>query len=160
MGKEKNRIGGIEFARKNHKKAKKHSVSIIVLGTSEEKLHVWFEFFPSYLGRTKGTSKTFLSLGLRPRLQKTFSRFPFFYLGNLEKTQIRREKIFPLTCQEQLSKQNTISTYKRAKVPRLFLLTVPTYSAYKNKVSLNPSFQNLKLKHGIFFNQKNSILFR
>ena len=40
---------------------------------------------------------TFLSLGLRPRLQKIFPRFPFFYLGNLGKTQIRRGQIFPQT---------------------------------------------------------------
>ena len=37
---------------------------------------------------------TFLSLGLRPRLQKTFPRFPFFYWGNLGKTKIRRGHIF------------------------------------------------------------------
>ena len=40
-----------------------------------------------------------------------FPRFPFFYRGNLEKTQIRRVKIFPLTCQEQLSKQNVFSIF-------------------------------------------------
>ena len=38
---------------------------------------------------------TFLSLGLRPRLQKTFPRFPFFYFGNLGKTKIVRGQIFP-----------------------------------------------------------------
>ena len=38
---------------------------------------------------------TFLSLGLRPRLQKTFPRFPFFYFGNLDKPQIRRGQICP-----------------------------------------------------------------
>ena len=51
---------------------------------------------------------TFLSLGLRPRLQKLFPRFPFFYLGNLEKSQIRRGQILPQTWREQISKQNTI----------------------------------------------------
>ena len=44
---------------------------------------------------------TFLSLGLRPRLQKTFPRFPFYYFGNLGKTKIRRGQIFP-----QSSKHN------------------------------------------------------
>ena len=38
---------------------------------------------------------TFLSLCLRPRLQKTFPRFPFFYFGNLGKTKIVRGQIFP-----------------------------------------------------------------
>ena len=52
--------------------------------------------FQSYLSRKKGTSETFLSLGLfisrsrptastskiRPRLRKTFPQFPFFYFGN------------------------------------------------------------------------------
>ena len=51
---------------------------------------------------------TFLSLGLRPRLQKLFPRFPFFYLGNLEKSQIRRGQVLPQTWREQISKQNTI----------------------------------------------------
>ena len=50
---------------------------------------------------------TFLSLGLRPRLQKTFPRFPFFYFGNLDKPQIRRGQICPQTWQAQKSKQNT-----------------------------------------------------
>ena len=40
-----------------------------------------------------------------------FSRFPFFYRGNLEKTKIRRGKIFPMTSQEQLSKQNVFSIF-------------------------------------------------
>ena len=42
---------------------------------------------------------TFLSIGLRPRLQKTFPRFPFFYFGNLDKPQIRRGQICPQTWQ-------------------------------------------------------------
>ena len=76
---------------------------------SEEKfVLVWFENFPSYLGRKKGTSETFLSLGLQPRPQKPFPRFPFFYLGNLGKSQIRRGQILPQPWQEQISKQNTI----------------------------------------------------
>ena len=55
---------------------------------------------------------TFLSLGLQPRLQKTFLRFPFFYLSNLGKTKIRRGQIFP-----QSSKHNY-----RNKI--LFLLSI------------------------------------
>ena len=54
---------------------------------------------------------TFLSLGLRPRLQKTFPRFPFFYFGNLDKPQIRRGQICPQTWQAQKSKQNTINFF-------------------------------------------------
>ena len=73
-------------------KWKKHSVLIIVLASVFEKMcpHLIWEF-PSYLSRKKGTSGTFLSLGLfisrprptasaskmRPRLQKTFPQFPF-----------------------------------------------------------------------------------
>ena len=60
---------------------------------------VWFQCCPSYLSRKKGISGTFLSLGLRPRLQKTFPRFPFFYFGNLDNTSIRRGQICPQTWQ-------------------------------------------------------------
>ena len=78
-------------------KWKKHSVSIFVLTTVFEEMcpHLIWDFL-SYLSRKKGISETFLSLGLfisrprptasaskmRPRLQKTFPRFPFFYFGN------------------------------------------------------------------------------
>ena len=72
--------------------------------------HVWFEFFPSYLSRKKEISETFLGLGLRPRPQKTFPRFPFFYFGNLGKTQIRRGKILLQTWHGKKSKQNTIAS--------------------------------------------------
>ena len=44
--------------------------------------------FPSYLGWKKGISQTFRSLGLRPWLQKPFTRCPFFNLGNLEKSKL------------------------------------------------------------------------
>ena len=56
---------------------------------------VWFQCCPSYLSRKKGISGTFLSLGLRPRLQKIFPRFPFFYFGNLDNTSIRWGQICP-----------------------------------------------------------------
>ena len=60
---------------------------------------VWFQCCPSYLSRKKGIAGTFLSLGLRPRLQKIFPRFPFFYFGNLDNTSIRRGQICPQTWQ-------------------------------------------------------------
>ena len=60
---------------------------------------IWFQCCPSYLSRKKGISGTFLSLGLRPRLQKTFPWFPFFYFGNLDNTSIRRGQICPQTWQ-------------------------------------------------------------
>ena len=88
---------------------KKYSVSIFIHVTVFSKMFpnlIWH--FQSYLGRKKGTSETFLSLGLfisrprptasaskmRPRLRKTFPRFPFVYFGNLGKTQIRGQKFF------------------------------------------------------------------
>ena len=88
---------------------KKYSVSIFIHATVFSKMFphlIWH--FQSYLGRKKGTSETFLSLGLfisrprptasaskmRPRLRKTFPRFPFVYFGNLGKTQIRGQKFF------------------------------------------------------------------
>ena len=92
--------------------------------------HVWFEFFPSYLSRKKEISETFLGLGLRPRPQKTFPRFPFFYFGNLGKTQIRRGKILLQTWHGKKSKQNTIADFCIYVLRRLnFLKTLmkPTY---------------------------------
>ena len=87
----------IIYSTKKPDKWKKHSVSIFVLTTVFEKMcpHLIWDFL-SYLSRKKGISETFLSLGLfisrprptasaskmRPRLQKTFPRFPFFYFGN------------------------------------------------------------------------------
>ena len=83
------------------------------MSQSESKFfHVWFEFFPSYLSRKKEISETFLGLGLRTRHQKTFPRFPFFYFGNLGKTQIRRGKILLQTWHGKKSKQNTIFRFK------------------------------------------------
>jgi len=79
-------------------------------------VHVWFENFQVTSVNKRETRGTFLSLGLRPRLQKSFLRFPFIYLGNLEKSQTRCGQIFPQTWQEQLSKQNTIFL-----VPTIFI---------------------------------------
>ena len=70
---------------------------------------VWFENSPSYLGRKKGISETFLSFGLISHCLgfKTFPQFPFSNLSNLGKTQIRCGQILPQTWREQISKQNT-----------------------------------------------------
>ena len=91
-------------------KWKKHSVSIIVLATlfGRNLSSSDFSSSLSYLSRKKGTSETFLSLGLfisrprpaasaskiRPRLRKTFPQFPFFYFGNLEKLKSDEDKFF------------------------------------------------------------------
>ena len=57
---------------------------------------------------------TFLSLGLRPRLQKTFPRFPFFYFGNLGKTKIVRGQIFP---------QSSTTNYRN----KILLILIPEF---------------------------------
>ena len=85
------------FLRKNLKSEKNILFQFFIHVTVFSKMFphlIWH--FQSYLGRKKGTSETFLSLGLFisrprptasaskmwPRLQKTFPRFPFFYFGN------------------------------------------------------------------------------
>ena len=98
------------FTKKPWKMKKAFCFDYFSMSRSESKFfHVWFEFFPSYLSKKKEISETFLGLGLRPRPQKTFPRFPFFYFGNLGKTQIRRGKILLQTWHGKKSKQNTIS---------------------------------------------------
>ena len=97
------------FTKKPWKMKKAFCFDYFSMSRSESKFfHVWFEFFPSYLSKKKEISETFLGLGLRPRPQKTFPRFPFFYFGNLGKTQIRRGKILLQTWHGKKSKQNTI----------------------------------------------------
>ena len=99
-----------KFTKKHWKMKKAFCFDYFSMSRSESKFfHVWFEFFPSYLSKKKEISETFLGLGLRPRPQKTFPRFPFFYFGNLGKTQIRRGKILLQTWHGKKSKQNTIS---------------------------------------------------
>ena len=99
------------FTKKPWKMKKAFCFDYFSMSRSESKFfHVWFEFFPSYLSKKKEISETFLGLGLRPRPQKTFPRFPFFYFGNLGKTQIRRGKILLQTWHGKKSKQNTIFT--------------------------------------------------
>ena len=99
--------------------------------------HVWFEFFPSYLSRKKEISETFLGLGLRPRPQKTFPRFPFFYFGNLGKTQIRRGKILLQTWHGKKSKQNTI--FEKFCQKNCQILAVEFFSFNPNKCDVwNP----------------------
>ena len=97
-----------KFTKKPWKMKKAFCFDYFSMSQSKSKFfHVWFEFFPSYLSRKKETSETFLGLGLRPRPQKTFPQFPFFYFGNLGKTQIRRGKILLQTWHGKKSKQNT-----------------------------------------------------
>ena len=81
--KTKKNIGRHEMLTKKPIKWKKHSVSIFVLGTTFGKTypHLIWDFPQVTSVEKKETSKTFLSLGLRPRLQKLFSRYPFFYFG-------------------------------------------------------------------------------
>ena len=100
---------------KKPEKWKKHSVLKVVLATffGRNLVYVWFEICPSYLSRKKGTLETFLSLGLiisrsRPRLQKTFPRFPFFYFDNLDKSQIRRRQIFPQSSQHNFQNKTLL----------------------------------------------------
>ena len=112
------------FLRKNLKSEKNILFQFFIHVTVFSKMFphlIWH--FQSYLGRKKGTSETFLSLGLfisrprptasaskmRPWLRKTFPRFPFFYLGNFGKTQIRRGKILLQTWHGKKPKQNTIA---------------------------------------------------
>ena len=82
-------------------KWKKYSVSIIVLAASF--IQIWstsdFSVVQVTSVEKKGILGTFLSLSLRPRLQKTFPRFPFFYFGNLDNTSIRQGQICPQTWQ-------------------------------------------------------------
>ena len=67
-----------------------------MLDTSEAKfVHVWFEFLPSYRSRKKGTEGKFFEAEAVGRSWKMFLKFPFFYWGNLAKTQIRRGQILP-----------------------------------------------------------------
>ena len=97
------------FTKKPWKMKKAFCFDYFSMSRSESKFfHVWFEFFPSYLSKKKEISETFLGLGLRPRPQKIFPRFPFFYFGNLGKTQIRRGKILLQTWHGKKPKQNTI----------------------------------------------------
>ena len=76
-------IGRYEMLTKKPIKWKKHSVSIFVLATTFGKTypHLIWDFPQVTSVEKKETSKTFLSLGLRPRPQKLFSRYPFFYFG-------------------------------------------------------------------------------
>ena len=98
---------------------------------------VWFQCCPRYFSRKKGISGTFLSLGLRPRLQKPCPWFPFFYLGFknlllaiLFSTSITWEKpnytwnIFPESSQNNYS--NKILFHLRDLVKN-FSLLVPLY---------------------------------
>ena len=96
---------------KKPEKWKKHSVSIFVLATTFVKICprlIWeFPKLPRY---KKGNLGNISQPRPTASASKNFSSVPFFYLGNLGKSQIRRGQILPQTCQEQISKQNTIVT--------------------------------------------------
>ena len=97
--------------RKNLKKWKKHSVLIIFPCHSLNQNSSTSDLsFSQVTSVEKWKLVTFLGLGLRPRPQKTFPQFLFFYFGNLRKTQIRRGKILLQTWHGKKSKQNTISS--------------------------------------------------
>ena len=86
------------FLRKNLKSEKNILFQFFIHVTVFSKMFphlIWH--FQSYLGRKKGTSETFLSLGLfisRPRLQKTFPRFLFSTSVTLEKLKSDIEKFY------------------------------------------------------------------
>ena len=64
------------------------------MSRSESKFfHVWFEFFPSYRSRKKETEEKFFEAEAIGQGREMFPRFPFFYWGNLGKTQIIRGRI-------------------------------------------------------------------
>ena len=77
-----------KVTKKPHK-WKKHFVLMIVQATffGRNLVYIWFEICPSDLSRKKGTlgnisQPTASASKMRPRLQKTFPRFPFFYFSN------------------------------------------------------------------------------
>ena len=120
----------IAYSTKKPHKWKKHSVSIFVLTTVFEKMcpHLIWDFL-SYLSRQKGTSGNISqprpvhfsasASKMRPRLRKTFPRFPFVYFGNLGKTQIRGQKFFLRRVIEK--KQNKIPFLLSVLVGSIFL---------------------------------------
>ena len=120
-------------------------------------VHVWFEISSVTSVDKREPRGTFLSLGLfisrprptasaskmRPRLRKTFPRFPFVYFGNLGKTQIRGQKFFLRRVIEK--KQN--------KIP--FLRFNSRNVLQKNSKLI---FSQLQLR-SLFQSYRNSILF-
>ena len=99
---------------------------------------VWFQCCPSYLSRKKGISGTFLSLGLRPRLQKIFPRFPFFYFSNLDNTSIRRGQICPQTWQHNY--RNKILSFFHFNLNDT---THKIWANFESVKSIKPNFQEL-----------------
>ena len=63
---------------------------------------------------------------MRPRLRKTFPRFPFVYFGNLGKTQIRGQNCFLQTCHRKKTEQNTISSIFRGPSLAKLKVNFPT----------------------------------
>ena len=66
-------------AAKKPEKWKTHSVLIFVhFHPWKKSVHVWFDFFPSYLSRKKGTSETFLGFSVASASKKFFLSFSYF----------------------------------------------------------------------------------
>ena len=97
---------------KKPEKWKKHSVLIFVLATTFVKICpclIWqFPKLPRY---KKGNLGNISQPRPTASASKNFSSVPFFYLGNLGKSQIRRGQILPQTWREQISKQNTVCLF-------------------------------------------------
>ena len=72
---------------------------------------------------------TFLSLGLWPRLQKTFPRFPFYYFGNLGKTKIRRGQIFPQSSKQIIETKYTVGSNGQETVKKMAALANYVFDA-------------------------------
>ena len=80
----------LKFTKKPDK-WKKHSVWLLCLPMALKKcVQGWFENFQVTSVEKRELRGTFLSLVLCPQLQKTFPQFPFFYLVNLEESQIKQ----------------------------------------------------------------------
>ena len=115
----------LTFFTKKAKNLKKHSDSIFIHVSLQKNVSTSDLRFPKLLSRKKGTSETFLSLGLfisqpwptasaskiRLRLRITFPPFPFFYFGNLGKTSIRRGQIFPRSSQHNYQNKILRTTF-------------------------------------------------
>ena len=95
------------FYKKPEIRKKIFCFNFLSMSTSSAKcFHIWFDISKVTSVEKRELRKhfsalacSFLGLGLRPRLQKPFPQFPFFYFSNLEKTKIRQGQIFPQSSQ-------------------------------------------------------------
>ena len=69
----------------------------------EKNFHLWFKFFLSFWGRKKQMEKKVLRL--KPSCEM-FSRFPFFYQGNLEILKSGMETFFQIQWKKRFLKQD------------------------------------------------------